>query len=162
MPLPFSAALRAQWHTIEAHSTGPRSTESRIPEPYSPEAVTQARGIDLRLVPVALGCWLMAAAIILTRSCWPLVFGALATFISAVRWRQLRQGYVAAWRRLFARSAATVGAVASAVGLGTWLRILLIDAQPLLRDLSTPTGSVRERVTVAGLPRQVALSLIHI
>ena len=161
MPLPFSAALRAQWHTIEAHSTGPRSTgprstESRIPEPYSPEAVTQARGIDLRLVPVALGCWLMAAAIILTRSCWPLVFGALATFISAVRWRQLRQGYVAAWRRLFARSAATVGAVASAVGLGTWLRILLIDAQPLLRDLSTPTGSVRERVTVAGLPRQIA------
>lgn len=126
------------------------------PEPFSPEAVTKARGVDLRLVPVALGCWLMAAAIILTRSFWPLVVGGLITLASVAWWWHSRRSYGAPWRRLLARSVATVGAVASAVGLGTWWRILLIDAQPLLQDLSTTAGSVQQRVTVAGLPKQVA------
>lgn len=126
------------------------------PEPFSPEAVTKARGVDLRLVPVALGCWLMATAIILTRSFWPLAIGGLITLASATWWWHARRSYGAPWRRLLARSAATVGAVASAVGLGTWWRILIIDAQPLLQDLSTTAGSVQQRVTVAGLPKQVA------
>ena len=126
------------------------------PEPFSPEAVTKARGVDLRLVPVALGCWLMATAIILTRSFWPLVVGGLITLASVAWWWHARRSYGAPWRRLLARSAATVGAVASAVGLGTWWRILIIDAQPLLQDLSTTAGSVQQRVTVAGLPKQVA------
>ena len=126
------------------------------PEPFSPEAVTKARGVDLRLVPVALGCWLMAAAIILTRSFWPLAIGGLITLVSATWWWHARRSYGAPWRRLLARSVATVGAVASAVGLGTWWRIFLIDAQPLLQDLSTTAGSVQQRVTVAGLPKQVA------
>lgn len=126
------------------------------PEPFSPEAVTKARGVDLRLVPVALGCWLMATAIILTRSFWPLVVGGLITLASVAWWWHVRRSYGAPWRRLLARSAATVGAVASAVGLGTWWRILIIDAQPLLQDLSTTAGSVQQRVTVAGLPKQVA------
>lgn len=126
------------------------------PEPFSPEAVTKARGVDLRLVPVALGCWLMAAAIILTRSVWPLVVGGLITLASVAWWWHSRRSYRAPWRRLFARSVATVGAVASAVGLGAWWRIVLIDAQPLLQDLSTTAGSVQQRVTVAGLPKQVA------
>lgn len=126
------------------------------PEPFSPEAVTKARGVDLRLVPVALGCWLMAAAIILTRSFWPLAIGGLITLVSATWWWHARRSYGAPWRRLLARSVATVGAVASAVGLGTWWRIFLIDAQPLLQDLSTKADSVQQRVTVAGLPKQVA------
>ncbi|WP_246816895.1 ComEC/Rec2 family competence protein [Corynebacterium sp. HMSC08A12] len=126
------------------------------PEPFSPEAVTKARGVDLRLVPVALGCWLMATAIILTRSFWPLVVGGLITLASVAWWWHARRSYGAPWRRLLARSAAIVGAVASAVGLGTWWRILIIDAQPLLQDLSTTAGSVQQRVTVAGLPKQVA------
>lgn len=126
------------------------------PEPFSPEAVTKARGVDLRLAPVALGCWLMAAAIILTRSFWPLAIGGLITLVSATWWWHARRSYGAPWRRLFARSVATVGAVASAVGLGTWWRIFLIDAQPLLQNLSTKAGSVQQRVTVAGLPKQVA------
>ena len=126
------------------------------PEPFSPEAVTKARGVDLRLVPVALGCWLMAAAIILTRSFWPLATGGLITLASATWWWHARRSYGAPWRRLLARSVAVVGAVASAVGLGTWWRIFLIDAQPLLQDLSTRAGGVQQRVTVAGLPKQVA------
>ena len=126
------------------------------PEPFSPEAVTKARGVDLRLVPVALGCWLMAAAIILTRSFWPLVIGGLITLASTTWWWHARCSYGSPWRRLFARSVATVGAVASAVGLGTWWRILLIDAQPLLQERSTRAGGVQQRVTVAGLPKQVA------
>lgn len=126
------------------------------PQPFSPEAVTKARGVDLRLVPVALGCWFIAAAIILTRSVWPLVGGGLITLASAAWWWHARRSYGAPWRRLLARSVATVGAVASAVGLGTWWRIFLIDAQPLLQDLSTQAGGVQQRVTVAGLPKQVA------
>ncbi|SQI24198.1 Competence protein ComE-like protein [Corynebacterium jeikeium] len=126
------------------------------PEPFSPEAVTKARGVDLRLVPVALGCWLMVAAIILTRSFWPLAIGGFITLASSVWWWRARRSYGAPWRRLLARSLATVGAVASAVGLGTWWRIFLIDAQPLLQNLSTQSGSVQQRVTVVGLPKQVA------
>ena len=126
------------------------------PEPFSPEAVTKARGVDLRLVPVALGCWLMAAAIILTRSFWPLAIGGVITLASAAWWWHARHSYGAPWRRLLARSVATVGAVASAVGLGTWWRIFLIDAQPLLQNLSNQSDSVQQRVTVAGLPKQVA------
>lgn len=126
------------------------------PEPFSPEAVTKARGVDLRLVPVALGCWLMVAAIILTRSFWPLAIGGFITLASSVWWWRARRSYGAPWRRLLARTLATVGAVASAVGLGTWWRIFLIDAQPLLQNLSTQSGSVQQRVTVVGLPKQVA------
>ena len=135
------------------------STDSTVSgsviEPYSPEAVAKARGIDLRLVPVALTSWLMAAAIILTRSYWPLLVGLAAALGGAVWWLRLRRAYGFRVSRVLARSVATVGAIASTVGAGTWLRILLIDAHPLLRTLSTNAAVVRERVTVAGLPKQL-------
>ncbi|EEW16849.1 ComEC/Rec2 family competence protein [Corynebacterium jeikeium] len=98
----------------------------------------------------------MVAAIILTRSFWPLAIGGFITLASSVWWWRARRSYGAPWRRLLARTLATVGAVASAVGLGTWWRIFLIDAQPLLQNLSTQSGSVQQRVTVVGLPKQVA------
>lgn len=162
MPLPSrkstSPAFRRSQGSAGAELFLPRSAtpDPFTPEPFTPEAVTKARGMDVRLVPVALACWLMAAAIILTRSSWPLAFGSVVTVMSVAGWLYLRRSLRGRPWRMLPRSVAVVGATASTVGLGTWLRILLIDAQLQLRNLSSGTGSVRESVSVAGLPKQVA------
>ncbi|WP_288814296.1 ComEC/Rec2 family competence protein [uncultured Corynebacterium sp.] len=120
-------------------------------DPHSPEAIRERRGLDFRLLPSAALMWVGVASTIITRSGWPLtILVVLSLAVSFIRMRAWQPVHV--WRT--ANVALICGSLAAACA---YLRVLLLDATPVLQQLHRG-GKPRlvGEYSVAGTPRQIA------